>query len=82
MRLPRDLSGRDLAKLLQRFGYQITRQEGSHMRLTSQYMGTQHHITIPDHNFLKVETLNRILTDAAAYLKCERDALALQLFEG
>ncbi len=30
MRLPRDISGRELAKLLKVFGYQITRQIGSH----------------------------------------------------
>jgi predicted RNA binding protein YcfA (HicA-like mRNA interferase family) len=36
MRLPRDLSGVDLAKLLQKLGYQITRQAGSHIRLTTQ----------------------------------------------
>ncbi|PYX92067.1 MAG: hypothetical protein DMG67_07995 [Acidobacteria bacterium] len=81
MRLPRDLSGRQLAKLLQRFGYQIKRQEGSHMRLTSQQMGTSHHITIPDHNSLKVGTLNNVLSEVAAYLKRERDAFLAELFD-
>lgn len=51
------------------------------MRLTSQYMGTAHHITIPDHDFVKVGTLNRILTDIAAYLKRERDAFLSDLFK-
>jgi predicted RNA binding protein YcfA (HicA-like mRNA interferase family) len=35
MRLPRDLSGEDLAGALKVFGYQVTRQTGSHMRLTT-----------------------------------------------
>ncbi len=36
MRLPRDISGTGLAKLLGRYGYCVTRQTGSHIRLTTQ----------------------------------------------
>ncbi len=50
------------------------------MRLTSQQMGISHHITIPDHNSLKVGTLNNVLSEVAAYLKRERDAFLLELF--
>jgi predicted RNA binding protein YcfA (HicA-like mRNA interferase family) len=32
MRLPRDVSGRDLATALGKFGYKVTRQTGSHIR--------------------------------------------------
>ncbi len=46
MRLPRDISGHDLATLLQRHGYQVTRQTGSHLRLTTT-RGGEYHITIP-----------------------------------
>ena len=46
MRIPRDLSGEDLIKLLTKFGYQVTRQQGSHVRLTTQMEG-EHHLTIP-----------------------------------
>jgi predicted RNA binding protein YcfA (HicA-like mRNA interferase family) len=35
MRLPRDLGGEKLAVLLRRYGYEVTRQTGSHMRLTT-----------------------------------------------
>lgn len=35
MRLPRDLSGAELAGLLARYGYRVSRQTGSHLRLTS-----------------------------------------------
>lgn len=48
MRLPRDLSGRALAQQQRRYGYQVTRETGSHMRLTTLQHG-QHHVTIPDH---------------------------------
>jgi predicted RNA binding protein YcfA (HicA-like mRNA interferase family) len=33
MKLPRDWAGEKLAKLLRRYGYEVTRQTGSHMRL-------------------------------------------------
>jgi predicted RNA binding protein YcfA (HicA-like mRNA interferase family) len=36
MRLPRDLSGRELARALRQYGYAVTRETGSHMRLTTQ----------------------------------------------
>ena len=49
MRLPRDLSGADLAKALSRFGYRVTRQTGSHLRLTTD-VPSQHHVTIPAHD--------------------------------
>jgi len=35
MKLPRDLSGEALARLLRRYGYEVTRQAGSHIRLTT-----------------------------------------------
>ena len=33
--IPRDLSGQDLVRLLAPFGYMVTRQTGSHVRLTT-----------------------------------------------
>jgi predicted RNA binding protein YcfA (HicA-like mRNA interferase family) len=46
MRIPRDLSGIDLAKKLRKYGYTITRQTGSHLRLTTTEQG-EHHIAFP-----------------------------------
>ncbi|MGB9805044.1 type II toxin-antitoxin system HicA family toxin, partial [Desulfofundulus sp.] len=46
--MPRDVSGEKLAKLLARYGYRVTRQTGSHLRLTTTIQG-EHHITIPLH---------------------------------
>ena len=81
MRLPRDLSGEALASLLRRYGYGITRQTGSHLRLTSAYSGEAHHVTIPRHPSLKVGTLSAILADVAAYLGIDREHLAKELFD-
>ncbi len=80
MRLPRDLSGVRFAALLRRYGYEITRQTGSHMRLTSSLEGTQHHVTVPRHKALKPGTLNHILSGIASYLKMDKDNLVEELF--
>lgn len=80
MKLPRDLPGLELASLLRRYGYETTRQTGSHLRLTSTAKGTEHHITIPQHKKLRVGTLSAILTDIASYLEIEREKLAEDLF--
>ncbi len=79
MRLARDLSGRALAQALEALGYQITRQTGSHLRLTTQ-QGGEHHVTIPNHKALRVGTLAGILDEVAQHFKIERAALVQQLF--
>jgi predicted RNA binding protein YcfA (HicA-like mRNA interferase family) len=79
VRLPRDLSGRELARALRRYGYEVTREVGSHMRLTTQ-QGGEHHVTIPNHANLRVGTLASILADVAGHLGIERSALASALF--
>ena len=79
MKLPRDLSGDDLSKALRKFGYTVTRQSGSHLRLTTSEAG-EHHITIPRHNPLKLGTFAGILHDVAEHLGIERDDLLKRLF--
>jgi predicted RNA binding protein YcfA (HicA-like mRNA interferase family) len=49
MKTPRDLSGAELAKALRKLGYVITRQTGSHLRITTQE-GGEHHEVIPNHS--------------------------------
>jgi predicted RNA binding protein YcfA (HicA-like mRNA interferase family) len=80
LRLPRDLSGHDLIKLLRRYGYEVTRQVGSHIRLQSSLQGHPHQITIPAHSSLRIGTLNSILSDVAVYLAIERSKLEADLF--
>jgi len=80
MKLPRDISGDELVRLLAKYGYQTVRQTGSHIRLVSSFQGTQHPLTIPRHKSLKVGTLNSILKDIAIYLEIDKDQLADDLF--
>lgn len=79
MKLPRDLSGADLVKALKTFGYQVTRQTGSHIRLTTQQKG-EHHTTIPQQDPLRVGTLSAILSDVAQHLEISREDLVQQLW--
>ncbi len=79
MKLPRDISGAELARALKKLGYQITRQTGSHLRLTTNERG-QHHVTVPNHDPIKVGTLSGILGDVAGHLEISRDDLVQRLF--
>ena len=82
MRMPRSLSGAELADLLRRtYDYSLTRQRSSHMRLTSAFMGYEHHVSVPRHNPLRIGTLSGILGDVAEYLQIDRDELVRQLFQ-
>lgn len=58
MMLPRDLSASDLVRALSLLGYQIVRRKGSHIRLTTE-RGGQHHLTLPDHDPLRMGTGRR-----------------------
>jgi len=79
MRLPRDLTGKKLAKIVEVLGYRIERQTGSHIRLTTSKNG-EHHITIPNHSPIKIGTLNGILKDIANHFETTREDLIDQLF--
>lgn len=67
MKIPRDISAPELIRALRLLGYQATRQDGSHIRLTTNVEGT-HHITIPNHRPLKTGTLlGGVLKPVAAH---------------
>ncbi len=78
MRVPADLSGAELVKALRAFGYEIVRQEGSHVRLSTE-QGGQHHLTIPNHRTLKQGTLRAILKLAAAHHRLSVEAFIAAL---
>ena len=78
-RIPRDISGNELAKALSRFGYEVTRKTGSHLRLTTALNG-EHHITVPAHDPLKIGTLSGILGEVARHLEIPKTELVARLF--
>ena len=79
MKMPRNISGLALASNLSVLGYEITRQNGSHIRLTTKQNG-EHHITVPQHDPLKVGTFSAILNDVAKHFLMSRDDLVERLF--
>ena len=79
MKIPRDLSAQQLIKALKKLGYVQTRQVGSHIRLTYESEGKSNHITIPNHNPIKVGTLNNILNDLSLQLRIPKDQLIEKL---
>ena len=79
-KIPRDLSASDLIKVLNKnYQYAVNRQVGSHLRLTTNING-QHHITIPNHDPLRLGTLSSILTDVAAHLSTTKEQVVNELF--
>ena len=62
------------------YGYILARQRGSHMRLTSNFMGYEHHVAVPRHNPIRVGTLDDILGYVAEYLEIGQDELMQELF--
>ena len=66
MRSPRNISARQLITALKKFGYEETRQKGSHIRLTTSLDGI-HHETIPNHDYIKIGTLQAILKSIASH---------------
>lgn len=67
MKLPRDLSGRELVNCLcKHWNYKVVHQAGSHIILETEIPGHQR-IPIPAHTFLRIGTLNAILRLVAAH---------------
>ncbi len=58
------VSGRQVVTALQRVGYVVVRQRGSHLRLRHPADERRRPVTVPDHQTLKTGTLRAILRDA------------------
>ena len=79
MKLPRDLSGAELIKLLcKHFGYRRVNQEGSHVILETTEP-RQHRISIPDYAPLRIGTLNAILRAIATVKGVEKEDILRHL---
>jgi predicted RNA binding protein YcfA (HicA-like mRNA interferase family) len=75
MKLPRDISGADLIKVLcKHYGYAQVNQQGSHVILQTQ-TPVHHRIAIPKHDFLRIGTLNSILQAVAAAQAIDKHAI-------
>jgi len=66
MKIPRDVDGPQLVKALRVLGYEVDRQKGSHIRVTTQQDGENHEV-VPHHHPIKTGTLSGILKRIAAH---------------
>ena len=64
MKVPRGVSGERLIRALERLGYRVLRQKGSHVRLRHEGPPA-HAVTVPSHSSIKVGTLRGILSEVA-----------------
>lgn len=55
------VSGKKLIKVLQKMGYQIIRQKGSHIQMRLNSDNGEHTITVPLHDEIAIGTLNDII---------------------
>jgi predicted RNA binding protein YcfA (HicA-like mRNA interferase family) len=75
MKLPRGVSGERVVRALQRMGYEVLRQKGSHVRVRNPGPPI-HSITVPLHDPLKTGTIHGILSEVAQMRSITVDALA------
>jgi predicted RNA binding protein YcfA (HicA-like mRNA interferase family) len=61
-KLPTDLSGKELVKILSKIGFAFQRQQGSHMVLRRESPFAR--VVVPNHRNLRVGTLRTILNEA------------------
>ena len=69
------LSADELVKALEKFGYVVVRQKGSHIRLRHSSDPQRQPLTIPRHKMLKRGLLRRIVGDARMTVEQLTDAL-------
>jgi predicted RNA binding protein YcfA (HicA-like mRNA interferase family) len=65
VKLPRDISGPEAVKALRRLGFEIIRQEGSHIRIGKDNV----RVTVPNHRYIAPKTLQSILRQAGISLE-------------
>jgi len=63
MKVPRDINASELIKLLERCGYVVIRQTGSHIRLAKTIGDKEHAVTVPNHKPIKIGTLHSVAKD-------------------
>jgi len=73
MKVPRDISGRDVVRSLCRdWKYRKIHQEGSHIILQTE-VPSHHRISVPDHNTIRIGTLINILGLIAIHKGVQRE---------
>ena len=81
MKLPRDLAGNEVSRLLTRhYGYCVTRTKGKHVTMNLTIDGNRHIVTVPRHRDVRVGTLDGIIADVAEFLGLSKREVRETLF--
>ncbi len=80
MKLPRNISGQELVKILTKLGYEKVQQKGSHIKVTTNTNG-QHHLAIPNHSPIRTGTLNSILRQVSNHFGKTKEEILESLFK-
>ena len=79
MKKPRDISSTELIRRLKPFGYSVSRQVGSHIRLTTE-QGGQHHITIPAKRNLTIGKISAVIWELVRHFQLPRKEVTQRVF--
>ncbi len=69
------ISGQRLVRFLEKLGYHVIRQKGSHIRLRKTTSVGEHNITVPNHKVIAKGTLNDIITKVSLWNNISKDDL-------
>lgn len=78
MKIPRGVNGLQLVTALRVLGYEVDRQRGSHIRITTLRDGENHEV-VPHHHPIKTGTLSGILKRIAIHHGLTLDELLERL---
>jgi len=79
MKIPRNLDGSQLVKILKKVGYEKIHQTGSHIIIRTEQNG-ENTQSVPNHKPLRIGTLDSILGEVAEHLSLKKSDLVKQLF--
>jgi predicted RNA binding protein YcfA (HicA-like mRNA interferase family) len=65
VKLPRDVSGSEAVKALRRLGFEVKKQEGSHIRMIKGNI----RLTVPNHNPIRPKTLQSLIRQSGVPLE-------------
>jgi predicted RNA binding protein YcfA (HicA-like mRNA interferase family) len=73
------VSHKELIKFLEKYGYSVERQKGSHVRLKKLFPSGHHSITVPTHKEIARGTLSDILEKVSIYTQTSKSKLIEEL---
>ena len=72
-------SGKNLVKVLSKYGYEVVRQSGSHIRMSITTKTIVGNITIPNHDSIRLGTLMSIISEVSDHLNIAKEDIISKL---